>query len=237
MVEEQKSISVQELMSSIDASESTIRRDIAALDKEGLLVKVHGGAVAKEYSGYRMVDDAVEERAGRNREEKLLIARYAASLIEDRDMIYIDAGTTTELMIDYIEARDVRFVTNAIGHARLLSKKGYKVYLLGGEFKAITEAIVGEEALFGLDKYNFTKGFFGTNGIDRSCGFTTPDVKEAALKKKAMQSTKENYILGDSTKFSKISAVTFAAFDKAVVITDSILDNNYKNAKNIVEVN
>ena len=94
----------------------------------------------------------------------------------------MDAGTTTELMIDYITAKNVIFVTNSFAHAKHLSQKGYTTYILGGEFKPVTEAIVGEEAIISLDKYNFTKGFWGANGVTKGNGFTTPDVKEAMVR-------------------------------------------------------
>ena len=102
-VEQRHSVSVQELMQLLDISESTIRRDLNALDKEGRLVKVHGGAMAIGGS-FHVKDDAVEYRKEINREEKIEIARYAAALIKDQDVVYMDAGTTTELMIDYITA-------------------------------------------------------------------------------------------------------------------------------------
>ncbi len=234
-VEQRHSVSVQELMQLLDISESTIRRDLNALDKEGRLVKVHGGAMAIGGS-FHVKDDAVEYRKEINREEKIEIARYAAALIEDQDVVYMDAGTTTELMIDYITAKNVIFVTNSFAHAKHLSQKGYTTHILGGEFKPITEAIVGEEAIISLDKYNFTKGFWGANGVTKVNGFTTPDVKEAMVKKKSMQKTKERYVLCDSSKFGEICSISFAEFKSARIITTKIENNEYRGMKNITEV-
>lgn len=234
-VEQRHSVSVQELMQLLDISESTIRRDLNALDKEGRLVKVHGGAMAIGGS-FHVKDDAVEYRKEINREEKIEIARYAAALIEDQDVVYMDAGTTTELMIDYITAKNVIFVTNSFAHAKHLSQKGYTTHVLGGEFKPITEAIVGEEAIISLDKYNFTKGFWGANGVTKANGFTTPDVKEAMVKKKSMQKTKERYVLCDSSKFGEICSISFAEFKAARIITTKIENNEYRGMKNITEV-
>ena len=108
------------------------------------------------------LEKKVINRLKQNRNEKEQIARYAASLISDNDFIYIDAGTTTELLIDYIEQRrNVTFVTNGISHAKKLTQAGFRVHILGGEFKLETEAIVGEEAMLLLDKYNFTKRILG----------------------------------------------------------------------------
>lgn len=90
---------------------------------------------------------------------------YAARLVVPNDFIYIDAGTTTEYLIDYLEEKTATYVTNAVTHARKLAIAGFKVILIGGELKGITEAVVGNQAIITIDRMNFNKGFFGTNGI------------------------------------------------------------------------
>ncbi|NLL80501.1 MAG: DeoR/GlpR transcriptional regulator [Clostridiales bacterium] len=235
LVEKNRSVTVAELMQKLNASESTIRRDLNTLDAQGRLVKVHGGAIAAG-SVYSTIDTEVSAKQDMNREEKLEIAKYAASLIRPGDFVYLDAGTTTELMIDFIQQRQVVFVTNAILHAKKLSGLGIRTYILGGEFKPVTEAIVGEEAILNLSKFNFTKGFFGSNGVNRVTGFSTPELNEAMLKKKAMERSRECYVLSDVSKFSQIAPVTFAEFDDATVITTKIPDSSYEDCRNIVEV-
>lgn len=234
-VEENRSVTVQQLMEILDASESTIRRDLNALDQAGRLVKVYGGAVARDMT-FDAHDDEVGFRKEQNREAKIAIARYAATLIEPDDFVFLDAGTTTELMIDHITERRAVFVTNAVLHAKKLSQAGFQTYILGGEFKAATEAIVGEEAVLGLEKYNFTKGFWGSNGVSLSQGFSTPDVKEAMIKKTAMHRCMERYVLCDSTKFAKTSCVSFAAFTDATILTDQVPPERYKAYSNICVV-
>lgn len=235
ILESMGSATVQQLMTELGASESTIRRDLNTLDAEGRLTKVHGGAISKS-GGYSTHDDEVNSRKERNREEKMKIARYAAGLIRPGDFVYLDAGTTTELMVDFLENRQATFVTNAITHAKKLAEKGCKVYLLGGEFKAITEAIVGEEAVATLDKYNFTKGFWGTNGISVTRGFSTPEVNEAMVKRKSMENCRECYILADDSKFSQISSITFAPFEAATIITTALSQPAFRKYANVTEV-
>lgn len=235
IVEERGSVTTTELMKHFDASESTIRRDLNALGKDGLLVKVHGGAIAKD-GIYHTTDDELSVRVELNHDDKSVIAKYAASLIETNDIVYLDAGSTTELIIDFLNVKNVTFVTNSFSHAKKLATKGYMTYVLGGEFKYLTEAIVGEEAILCLDKYNFTKGFFGTNGVTEKNGYSTPDIKEAMVKKKAMSKTKERYVLADTSKLNDISSVTFASFDSAKLITNESLDNPFKGKKNVKEV-
>ena len=166
-----------------------------------------------------MEDSEVSARRIQNSDEKIKIAKYAASLINEGDLVYIDAGTTTEYMIEYITAKDATFVTNALSHAVGLARKGFKVYIIGGLIKSVTEAIIS------LSKYNFTKGFFGTNGLSSDRGFTTPDVREADIKNFAMRRCAKKFVLCDSSKFNKISKATFAAGSDITVITDKITEN------------
>ena len=204
-------------------------------DANGQLIKVHGGAILKN-TAYSTEEDEFMQRRERNKGAKEKIAQYAAGLIGPGDFVYIDAGTTTDLMIDFITARQAVFVTNAITHAKKLAQKGCTVYILGGEFKAITEAIVGEEAVSSVEKYNFTKGFWGANGISMQRGFSTPELKEALVKKRSMENCRECYILADDSKFNQISSVTFAPFESAKVITTGLTKPAYRKCKNVIEV-
>ena len=139
-------------------------------------------------------------------------------------------------MIEYITSHQAVFVTNAISHAKRLAERGFTVYLLGGEFKAVTEAIVGEEAVEALEKYNFTKGFWGANGVSLQKGYSTPELKEAMVKKKSMENCKERFVLADESKFNHISSVTFAPFEGATVITTGLNLPAYKKCKNVIDV-
>lgn len=233
ILESRGSVTVTDLMRELNASESTIRRDLNTLDDEGLLTKVRGGAISKRPFSTR--DDEVKLRRKRNTDEKLSIGKYAAELIEKNDFVYVDAGTSTDLMLDFITEREAVYVTNAVSHAMKLSGLGCTVFLIGGEFKHTTEAIVGEEAIVSLEKYNFTKGFFGTNGITEKNGFTTPEVKEAMVKRRAMESCKTSYVLADESKFGEISAIGFGEIEDAVILTNKI-PKGYSHLKNIKEV-
>lgn len=235
ILENTGSVTVLDLVKELGISESTIRRNLTALDSTGQLIKVHGGAISKN-GVHSSIEEKFIHKKEINLEAKKKIGKYAAELINPDDFVYIDAGTTTECLIDYIKTKEATFITNAIGHARLLADRGFKVYVLGGEFKSTTEAIVGEEALASLEKYNFTKGFFGTNGITIKQGYTTPDLKEALVKTKAMESCKDCYVLADASKFSKISSVTFSKFDDAQIITTKLTQDVYKKCNNITNL-
>ena len=121
-----KSVKLGELCELLGTSESTVRRDLNALAQKGLLVKVHGGAISINDS-FIFVEQDIEEKSKLFNEEKKAIARYAASLIDDGDFVFIDAGTTTEKMIEFIPDKNVTFVTNAFIHAKKLAQRGFKV--------------------------------------------------------------------------------------------------------------
>ena len=235
-IDKESVVYLNDLVQYLNTSESTIRRDLTALDKAGLLRKVHGGAMSLNEKVINTVDDIVENRQNLNISEKTKIAAYAASLIKDDDLVYIDAGTTTELMIDFISNTKATFVTNGIVHARKLLKKNCTTYILGGEIKLSTEAIVGAETVNSLRKYNFTKGFFGTNGVDIKRGFTTPDMREAMVKEEAFYRSKNKFVLCDKSKFGKVSSITFAEIKEAQIITTNLDNNNYKKKTEVVEV-
>ena len=235
LVEERRSVTTQQLMELLHASESTVRRDLTALHRSGRLLKVHGGALAMD-AAFIAQDDDIEARQLLHPAEKDRIARYAAALIRASDFVFLDSGTTTERMLPYLTEKTAGYVTNSITIARKLARSGITSYLIGGELKASTEAVVGNDAVLHLAKYNFTKGFFGTNGISAATGFTTPDPNEALVKKTAFDRCRERYILADSSKFSQVSPVTFAPFDGATIITTGLIDPAYTACPSLVQV-
>ena len=234
LLKENNSVTVTELRDILDASESTVRRDITALDKAGKLTKVFGGAVALEH-GVNAYEPTVAQKAELNTEEKRRIARYAASLIRPEDFVYLDAGTTTGYMLEFLEGPRASFVTNAVSHARTLAQMGVRVVLLGGELKGSTEAVIGSQAMQMLLDFHFTRGFFGSNGVTKKEGFTTPEVNEALVKRTAMEQCNEKFVLADNTKFGEISAVTFFSFKGAKILTESC-PADYRESGNVLVV-
>jgi DeoR family fructose operon transcriptional repressor len=228
LLEEKNSITVAEVKDLLNTSESTVRRDITALHNAGKLVKVFGGAVACDRTVITH-EPTVEQKAEVNVEAKQLVAAKAAALIQPEDFVYLDAGTTTACMLSFLTEKSAIFVTNAVAHAKTLAAAGFRVYLVGGS----TEAVVGNQALMNLQSYHFTKGFFGTNGISRQSGLTTPDMNEAMVKKTAMGQCRECFILADHSKFGNVSSVTFGAFQSGTILTDDCPEE-YKSSGNVV---
>lgn len=218
-LEIKRAVEVASLARELGISESTIRRDINELHQMGKLKKVFGGAISLS-GGMAFGTTNVEVRERINIAEKELIAKYAATMICENDFVFIDAGTTTERMIPYLDKKSVTYVTNGIVHAKKLIERGLDAYMIGGLLRPSTEAAVGSGAIESIQQYNFTKCFVGTNGVDLERGFSTPDIGEAAVKTAVMKRSEQSVVLADHTKFGVISPVSFAGLADACVITD-----------------
>ncbi len=231
----EQAVTVPALEEELSVSAATIRRDLTQLHRLGKLLKVHGGATSLGQK-YVARDQSMEEKYKLNNEEKQRIARYAASLIRPTDFVYIDAGTTTELLVDCITELHAVYVTNSIMHGRKLVQKGCQTFIVGGELKQATEALVGSMAGEMLQRFHFTIGFFGTNGVSAESGFTTPDPGEAMIKRLAVRQTAKKYVLCDSSKFNVVAPIPFADFKAADIITGKIPEKQYEQYDNIMEV-
>ena len=234
MLNKKGSVTLQELKTVLHSSESTIRRDLNELAAQGKLQKVFGGAVALDGSAPKDVD--ISRREEENTQEKQWIARYAASLIQDDALVYLDAGSTTGCMLDFLQNTRATIVTNAPLHAQRLARMNREVILIGGRIKQSTEAAVGAGACDQIRRYNFSIGFFGTNGVSVKAGLSTPDPDEATVKRCAMERTQNSYVVCDHTKFHKISPVTFGELEDVIVLTDSITSDIFADMPNIIDV-
>lgn len=235
IINERNAVTVQELMDEFDASAATIRRDLAALHDDKKILKVFGGATSISTGDVTTYEPSVTAKATLNIEEKDLISKYAASLINDNDFVYIDSGTTTLEMIKYIDNTKAKYITNGIVHAKKLLERGLNTMIIGGRCKAQTEAIIGPDCIESIRKYHFTKAFMGTNGISLHAGYTTPDVDEAQVKEEAVKHAYVSYILADHTKFGQVSSVTFAQLETCCIITNKEVSRNY-HSKTIIKV-
>jgi DeoR family fructose operon transcriptional repressor len=232
-LKEQHTVTVGELAKVLHVSESTIRRDITDLDSAGRLRKVFGGAVAlSEGPRVRLVDMAT--KAASFVEEKREIARYAAGLIEERDYIFLDAGTTTGAMIQFMDNKTVTYVTNAARHALAMAEKGLDVYLIGGKMRTETESIIGSVAVENIRKFNFNKCFMGTDAIDIHRGLTTSETEEGMIKTEAIRHGLQVFVLADHSKFDQIAQVTFGPVDVGKIITDQAPNPNYRKMTEII---
>ncbi|GAA0746799.1 DeoR/GlpR family DNA-binding transcription regulator [Clostridium oceanicum] len=227
-------VNLSEFVKATESSESTIRRDLTCLEEKNLLKRVHGGATLinskiKELSDIEKVD--------KNRIEKILIAKYAATLVKDGECIFLDAGTTTLNLIKHIKSKNVIVVTNGLTHINALISEGINAYMLGGKVKESTKAVIGTSAIEQLKDFRFDKCFMGSNGVHLKFGCTTPDPEEAVLKKQVIKLSRESFVVADYSKFGEVSFMKFANLDEVQLVTNYNEENlqEYKD-KTIVKV-
>ena len=157
LLKERNVVKLQDICERTHCSESSGRRDLQLLEERGLLVRVHGGAKMKQPL-QRELD--VMGKSTQNTQEKESLGAKAASYIQDDDVIYLDAGTSTIAIIPYLsEDQHLTVVTNGVEHASLLADKNIRTFLLGGRLKNTTKAIIGVEAANDLKRFRFNKHF------------------------------------------------------------------------------
>lgn len=236
LVQGQGTVTTTSLMEEFDASESTIRRDLATLDRQGLVARVHGGATRADTS-FVARDESLPTRRLANAPAKMAIARYASALVGDDDFVFVDGGSTTGVLAGMLAQTGATFVTDSLPVAQTLLSRECQVLLLGGTLKPLTEVVVGGHTLEAVAELHFTLGFFGTNGATPQTGFTTPEPEEAHVKRLAIQHTERPYVLCDASKFRRVSPVAFCAYDGATIVTDSMPEEaSYRQFQNFVEV-
>lgn len=216
---QRRAVSVTDLCQVTGASEATIRRDLNALAAQGKLSKVHGGAVQLN-SEFLSQEPEMAVKRGLKIPEKERIARYAAGLIEDDDVVFMDGGSTIMRMTEHLRPTRALFVTNGMECAFWLLERDLRVYVLGGGLKRDTASASGAEALESLQRYHFTKAFLGAGGVTVREGFTVADPEDAAVKALAAARARQTYMLVDSSKFGRIGAASVLHIDEAAIITD-----------------
>ena len=159
---EKHTAKIQEFMEMTGASESTIRRDLTELENQYKLERIHGGATIRTRKFHEL---SIADKSSRNLQEKIGIAKYAASFIQNGDCIYLDAGTTTFQMIPFLRGKNEIVVTNGLMHIDSLIEHGITTYLTGGYVKEKTKALVGPQAIRTLESYRFDECFLGTKGF------------------------------------------------------------------------
>lgn len=199
LIEQETFVSLEKLQTSLETSESTIRRDLDSLAQAGYLERVHGGARAIE-PVYLEPSNYQKEKI--NPKAKAKIAKQALAYIPANAVIFIDPGTSTNALVDAIQDTSITVYTNSMQHAQKLVAKGIKTCLIGGRIKANTDATTGPSALQQIQAYYFDVVFMGINGIDEE-NLSTPDEEEAVIKRALLERGKRVYVLADETKLGQ----------------------------------
>ena len=221
-VSAQGRMSVAEIADRFDVTTETVRRDLTALERLGLLRRVHGGAVPA--SALSTLEPGLVERDAANTEAKSRIARAALDQLPPPGAsVLLDAGSTTGLFADVLPGsrRLVVFTHSVSIAARLAANAGIELHLLPGRVRPHTLAAVGASTVAAVGALRVDVAFVGANGVSTGHGLSTPDSEEAATKRSFVLAAERVVGLVDSTKVGAETAVRFAALDEVdVIVTD-----------------
>jgi DeoR/GlpR family transcriptional regulator of sugar metabolism len=226
----QRTISASDLCSTLEVTPATIRRDLAALEDEGVLVRSHGGAVSRMSS--TKFQPSYETLARSNSEEKRAIAREAEKLILDGDTVFLEGSTTVLEMASRLHNRNrLTVVTNSPTIVcQLQHSAGVTVLCTGGDLQKDTVYFSGEWAQRALSEIRLDKAVLGVSAIDPAYGISTANHAEAQIKKMIVKAAKTRIALADHGKFGKQSfAYVGPVNDIHAVVTDSGTDLKYIN--------
>lgn len=217
-------VEVPALAALFGVSAETVRRDLSALEGQGLLRRTHGGAVPVER--LRM-EPELAERLATMSEEKARIARAALRYVPERGSVLLDAGSTTSVLAGLLPAnRELTVITNCLPIASVLaSQRTVEVVIVGGRVRASTLAAVDDLAARFLEGFVPDVAFVGTNGLTVERGLTTPDLAEAAAKRAMIRSARRVVLLADHTKVGQEHFARFAEVGQIdAFVTDSGLE-------------
>lgn len=216
------SASVAELADSLRVSVQTVRRDLDALHEEGLVERVHGGAVVADGDG-EGIEHATLERAAEHQREKRRIGEAAGRLVEPGSTIYLSGGTTTEHVVPYLRA-DVRItvVTNAINIALALSRRrDIETVVLGGYLRHSELTLLGPMAEQSIHQYRIDHALYGCFGIDPEEGLSGASVIETAMDRAVLAIVGRVTVLADHSKFFQRGPVRLADVPRlSALVTD-----------------
>jgi len=221
---EKENVSMEELCTEFDMSMNTVRMDVAALVKKGSVKKVYGGVCSNRQNSLV----PFEERKMKNSAMKKAVCQAAAALVEDGDIIYVDSGTTTMYMADFLhQHRNITILTNNLNVImRAVPYENIQVICLPGILERKTNSFVSAETGKILARYNIKKAFFSATGVSENGDVTNSSSLEYEIKREAMKNSEHKYLLMDSSKYGKSALLTFSHIsDMELVITDAKADS------------
>lgn len=228
ILRKQPGLRVPELAKVLDVSEGTVRNDMNALEDEGSLKRVHGGAVLNDHDQFK--NNSFLLRYQKNAAAKLAIASKAAVLVDDGDSLLLDASSTGYYLAQALSDRQkLRVMTNGFEVARELAKNSSNtVVLIGGVVNNDSSSVTGLLSEQIIAEMHIEKAFFSCSGFSLERGMTEVHFAEAQLKRKAIESSQQIIALIDSNKFGKEDLTPFARTDQIThLISDSKLSSEW----------
>ncbi|ACZ43354.1 transcriptional regulator, DeoR family [Thermobaculum terrenum ATCC BAA-798] len=223
---ERAEVTVEELVEELGASPATIRRDLAELEREGLLRRTHGGASLAERMLYEpfLHDSSFEAQVRRESEAKRRIGLAAASLVADNETISLTPGTTTTQVARSIRhRRGITVITTTVNVAMELSnREDLTVFVAGGFLRGSWFSLVGSFTIRAVSEFFVDKVFIGVNGIHAEKGLTCWNAEEAAVNRALIEHAKQKIVVADHTKLGALATALICPTNWVdILITDT----------------
>jgi DeoR family fructose operon transcriptional repressor len=203
VLEQGDAVRVSDLSRVLRVSEASVRRDLRDLAEAGLLKRTHGGAVGPQTVAF---EPSLTQKEDQYRVEKAAIARVAAEMVRDGEVLMLDAGSTTLAIARLLKSRrKLTVVTNSMSVASELAGSRIEVLVAGGSLRGQTRALVGPVAEAALAGLHADRLFLGANGVDVHKGVTTPNLIEAQTKRAMVESAGEVVVVADHSKLGRVA--------------------------------
>ena len=223
LLQEYRSMKINELSKQLNVTRETIRKDLYEMEDKGLIKKVHGGAILNKANS----ETDYGNRKYTNYMEKRSIARKAAELVEDGDTIYIDYGTTALLFAkELIGKNNLTVITNSLPIANeLVNNTDFEVVVIGGTIRKNEKSLFGPVSNLGLEHLYVDSGFFGMGAISSEAGYTNFHMGESEVSRRMIQHSSKTVVIADFSKFNSVAMNKVASIDDVdVLVTDENTD-------------
>ncbi len=234
LLEKNGSVSVTELSKQLNISEVTVRTYLTDLESKGLLSRVHGGAISSYKPYYSM---NLNQRLNTNQTEKIKIAEKIAEMVDDKDTVMLNSGTTTLLVFRSLPTNyTLNIVTNSIAIAlEAAGIPNFNVCLVGGYVNAKYQFCYGDDAVEQLKKYHADKLILSVDGIDKQTGFTTYYDREATIDRTMIEQSEICIIAADTSKFERTAFTKISPLSVAdvIVTNDSLNEDIYHSLEEL----
>lgn len=244
MLQLNKRLDVKTVAESLDISEATVRRLFSRLEKEGKVLRIHGGVQIAPEMGH---DYSYRVSALHRSKEKTAIGNAVVHIIANNDRIFLDSGTTVLKLAEAISLRiqtgklkNLVVLTNSFTHIETIAR-WCKVILIGGEVRVERRDVCGSIAEKVLSMFHVKKAFFGADAISIKGGLMTTDERTSQMNEIVIDHAERSYVLTDSEKFNKSSFITYAGLDAVdTIYTDRGLSkeaaDEYRKAGAVIEI-
>ena len=229
ILNEKGKVSVNSLSKQYGVSSVAIRTDLSELEKQGLLTRVHGGAITNYKSYYDM---SFVQRSNTNVASKTQIAKKINSMIKNNDTLIMNAGTTPIFVMREIVDKKVTILTNSIALAlEGVKNPNFKIILLGGDVDSNYQFTYGTSTIQSLEKYTADLVIMSVDGIDSNHGISTYYHHEADICRHMLMHAKKRIVAADYSKIGKTSFAEIVKIDDIdVIVTDNSANNACINA-------